>query len=68
MGVQYLTYDNVFFFFFLKVLLFNGIIMSVGYALPAMYWFGQGDRYLAKSLFDCSDSYCQFIDQFSMYN
>lgn len=68
MGVQYLTYDNVFFFFFLKVLFLNGIIMSIGYVLPAMYWFGQGDRYIKQSLFDCSGSYCQFIDQFSMYN
>lgn len=68
MGVQYLTYDNVFFFFFLKVLFINGIILSLGFVLPAMYWYGQGTRYKTASLFNCDSSYCQFIDRFSLYN
>lgn len=67
-GVQYLTYDIVFFFFFLKLLFVSGIIFSFLFSFPAMYWYGKGDRYLSQPLFNCSSSYCQFIDRFSMYN
>ena len=65
---QYLTYDNTFFFFFMKILFINAIIMTLGYALPALYHYGKGTRYLNQKLFNCSSTYCQFIDRFSMYN
>jgi hypothetical protein len=65
---QSLTYDNTFFFFFMKVLFLNAVIMTLGYALPALYRYGQGTRYLTQNLFNCSASYCQFLDRFSMYN
>jgi len=65
---QFLTYDNTFFFFFMKVLFLNALIMTLGYALPALVRYGQGTRYLTNNLFSCVSSYCQFIDRFSMYN
>jgi len=68
LDIQYLTYDFVFFFFFLKLLLVNGIVITLVFSVPAMYWYGQGDRYLNQPLFGCASGYCQFVDRYSMYN
>jgi len=65
---QYLTYDNVFFFLFLKILFVNALTMVLGYAIPSLYLFGKGTRYLDVSQLGCDNFYCQFIDRFSTFN
>lgn len=48
---QYLTYDNTFFFFFMKILFLNALLMTIGYAVPALYRYGLGTRYVDQNLF-----------------
>lgn len=38
--VEYLTYDTAFFFFFMKVLFVCALLMTLGFAVPAMIKYG----------------------------
>ena len=49
--VTYLTYDNVFLFFFIKVLFFNTIVMILSFSVPALVKYGDNDFYSVKKLF-----------------
>ena len=42
--------------------------MTIGFSLPALHKYGQGNRYINQPLDGCSNSFCHFIDRFSMYN
>jgi len=42
--------------------------MTIGYALPALYLYAKGTRYNTDVLGECSENYCLWVDQHSMYN